>query len=151
MSQRFVLHKDHPDRKQVAENLHAFIDRLPLNRSWKCTIEPYQPTRTAKQRRSLFGAAYGPIMEFMGLQGSDDKAELHRFMCRKFFGERLDVLGRPVPIRTTTRNERGERDEITTKVALEMYAFIQRIAAEQGIDVPDPDPFWREKATKEAA
>lgn len=149
MSQRYVLNADHPGREQVKANLHAFIDRLPADKAWQCVIEPYHRTRTDKQRRTLFGAAYMPIMAFMGLQGSDDKAELHRFFCRKFFGERIDALGRLMPIRTTTRNERGERDEITTVVALEFYSFIQRLAAEQGIDVPDPDPFWKEKAEAE--
>ena len=149
MSQRYILHKDDAGRAQVKANLHAFIDRLPEDKAWQCVVEPYHKTRTARQRMTLFGAAYGPIMEHMGLQGTDDKNELHRFFCRKFFGERIDSIGRMVPIRTTTRNERGERDEISTKVALEFYAFIQRLAAEQSIDVPDPDPFWKEKALQE--
>jgi hypothetical protein len=150
MSQRFILHANDDGRALVKSNLHAFIDRLPEDKAWECVIDKHVKTRTAKQRRTLFGAAYGPIMDFMGLQGSDDKRDLHTFFCRDFFGERMDSLGRMVPIRTTTRNERGERDEISTIVALEIYAFIQRRAAEQGIDVPDPDPFWKEKAQQES-
>lgn len=149
MSQRYILHKNDDSRDQVKANLHAFIDRLPSDKAWQCVIDAYHKPRTTKQRKALFSAAYGPIMEFMGLQGTEDKNELHRFFCREFFGEREDAFGRMVPIRTTTRNERGEREEITTVVALEMYAFIQRRAAEQGIDVADPDPFWKEKAAQE--
>ena len=149
MSQRFILHANDEGRGLVKANLHAFIDRLPEDKSWQCVIDKHVKTRTAKQRRTLFGAAYGPIMDFMGLRGGDDKAELHRFFCRLYFGEREDAIGRMVPIRTTTRNERGERDEISTTVALDMYSFIQEKAAEQGIDVPPPDPFWKEKAQQE--
>jgi hypothetical protein len=29
--------------------------------------------------------------------------------------------------------------------ALDMYAFIQRRAAENGIDVPDPDPMYAQR------
>lgn len=151
MGQRYILHKNDDGRDQVRANLHAFIDRLPVDKAWQVEIVPHHKKRTDRQRRTLFGAAYGPIMAHMGLQGSDDKRDLHTFFCRDFFGERMDSIGRMVPIRTTTRNERGERDEITTVVALEMYAFIQRRASEQGIDVPDPDPFWKENALKEAA
>lgn len=149
MTQRFYLHAKDPGRVLVRANLHAFIDRLPDDKPWLITVEPHRKTRTGKQRRALWSAAYGPVMEFIGLEGAEDKRELHRYFCGAYFGTKLDVLGREVPIRTTTRNERGERDEIDTIEALAFYAFIQRKAAEQGVDVPDPDPFWRENAQRE--
>lgn len=145
----YILHAKHPDRELVRANLHAFIDRLPDTKSWQVIIEQYHKPSTAKQRRSLFGVAYKAIMEATGLRGSRDKERLHENMCGEFFGWKdAPMVGR-VPVRTTTTNERGEREKITTLVALEMYAHIQHLAAEYGVDVPDPDPLWREKAQRE--
>jgi len=146
----YVLHKGDPNRDMVRANLHAFIDRLPDSKSWEIEVTAYHKTRTGKQRRSLFGVAYKAIMEQTGLRGSRDKDRLHENMCGEFFGWKDDALLGRVPVRTTTINERGEKDEITTIDALEMYSHIQQIAAEYGVDVPNPDPFWREKAEREA-
>lgn len=151
MKQRFILHANDEGRALVKSNLHAFIDRLPEDKPWQCVVERFVKKRSPKQRKALFAAAYAPIMEFMGLRGEDEKKELHRFFCCEFFGEKIDQLGRRLPVRTTTRNEQGEHDEISTEVAGDMYAFIQQKAAEQGIDVPDPDPLWRENELKDRA
>lgn len=149
MSQRFFLHANDAGRDLVETNLHAFINRLPKDKPWVCVIDKLVKKRSPKQRKALFAAAYGPIMEFMGLRGEDDKNELHRFFCRKYFGEREDSIGRILPARTTTKNEQGEREEISMQTALDFYQFIQQFAAEQGIHVPDPDPQWRENAERE--
>lgn len=151
MSQRFILHANDDGRALVKSNLHAFIDRLPDGKAWECVIDRHVKKRSPKQRKALFAAAYGPIMDFMGLRGEDDKKELHRFFCCEYFGSRIDQLGRRMPLRTTTRNEQGEREEISMDVAFDMYEFIQQRAAEQGIDVPNPDPLWRENAEREKA
>lgn len=148
--QNFELHANDPGRATVVANLHAFTDRLPADRSFVVSFAPLTKKRTEKQRRALFGAAYRALMEFAGLAGSEDKRELHRFMCRKYFGERSDKLGRMVPLRTTTTNERGEKDEIDTQEALRFYEFLQREGASVGCYVPDPDPFWREQARRAA-
>jgi hypothetical protein len=140
----FVLDPKDPNCENVRANLHRFIDQLPKSKAWEWTWQKYTKTRTPKQRKALFAAAYKPIMEFVGLRGEDDKLELHSFFCGEFWGWREEPMMRKRPLRTTTKNERGERDEISTTVALDFYAFIQQRAAEQGIYVPDPDPFWRE-------
>lgn len=149
-TQPFVLWANHPDREQVRANLSAFIDRLPATKSWRIEISEERPKRTDKQRRSLFGPAYKAIMEATGLRGSRDKDKLHSDLCGEYFGWHNAGITK-VPVRTTTTNERGERDEISTMQALDMYAFVQQFAAEFGIFVPDPDPFWREKAANESA
>jgi hypothetical protein len=142
----FVLDPKNPNCEHIRECLHKFIDQLPRTKAWEWTWRPFQKKRSDKQRKALFGAAYKPIMEFMGLRGEDDKEELHRFFCGEFWGWAKDgPFSSRRPARTTTKNERGERDEIDTKTALEFYAFIQQKAAEQGIYVPDPDPLYREQ------
>jgi hypothetical protein len=109
------------------------------------TVAPYVKKRSSKQRASLFAVAYAAIMEHIGLRGTKDKEDLHQFWCEEYFGyiEATGVSPRR-PKRTTTKNEAGEDDEISTLQALDMYAFIQQRAAENGIDCPDPDPFWRD-------
>lgn len=151
MTQRFFLHANDEGRSLVERNLHAFIDRLPKDKPWVFVVDKLVKKRSPKQRKALFAAAYGPIMEFMGLRGDDDKNELHRFFCNEYFGSKIDQLGRRMPMRTTTKNERGEREEITMDVALDFYSFVQQKAAENGIDVPSPDPLWRENMMKDEA
>lgn len=148
-NQPYILHANAPERDNVRANLHAFIDRLPASKSWSIVVGPYHKPRSDKQRSALFAVAYAPIMEFMGLRGEDDKQYLHTFWMCEFFGRHPELPNKP--LRTTTKNERGERDVITTVVALDFYKFIQQRAAEQGIDVPDPDPFWKENAAREGA
>jgi hypothetical protein len=139
--QTYTLNANGPERPGVTQRAHDFIDRLPANKSWVVSIEPFVKRRSKKQRCSLFGVAYGAIMEAMGLRGAAEKDDLHEFMCGEYFGwTEATPLKRARPVRTTTTNEAGERDEISTLKALDMYAFIQQRAAENGIDVPDPDP-----------
>lgn len=139
----YVLDAKDPNRENVRANLHAFIDRLPTTQSWQFAVTKYHKPRSDKQRKALFGAAYRPLMEYMGLRGERDKEDLHAFFCGEYWGWHPVLKNKPV--RTTTRNERGEREEINTVDALEFYAFIQQRAAEQGVMVPDPDPFWKER------
>ena len=144
--QRYILHANDDTREHVRANAHAFIDRLPAGKSWQIEVREWHKPRSSQQRKALFAAAYGAIMEATGLQGEREKEHLHEYMCMSYWGTKPGVMpGMVVPVRTTTTNEHGERDEIDTQTAMEFYAFIQRKAAECGIDVPDPDPFWREK------
>lgn len=149
MTQSFILHavKDgrFDDRRRILDNARSFIGRLPASKSWEITVSPWHKPRSDKQRRALFGVAYKALMEHMGLRGEEEKEELHRYFCGEFFGTKTDALGRQRPARTTTKDENGNRDEISTAVAMEFYALIQQKAAEVGIDVPDPEVTWREE------
>ena len=141
MSQTFILRANDDGRSLVLSNAHSFLDRLQASQSWELTIKRHVKKRSDKQRGALFGLAYKAMMEFSGLEGEQDKQELHSFFCREFFGTKETPFG-PRPIRTTTKNEQGEYDEIDTQTALAMYAFIQRRAAEVGCFVQDPDPMF---------
>ena len=148
MTQSYALHKLDPRRDLVRANAHAFIDRLPLTKSWRIEIKELHKDRSLRQTAALFGVAYPIIMAATGLQGDADMAQLHRDFCGDFFGWRDGPLGHRRPVRTTTTNERGERDLIDTATMAQFYAFVQRRVAEFGIDVPDPDPLWFEKKRK---
>lgn len=142
--QRYTLNAKGPERAQVLANAHAFLDRLPVNRSWRVEIREARRERSLDQNAATFGVAYAAIMEAVGLEGEDDRKQLHRDFCGDFFGWVDGPLGRQRPRRTTTTNERGERDVIDTETMARFYDFIQRQAAQYGIDVPDPNPFWRD-------
>jgi hypothetical protein len=71
--------------------------------------------------------------------------DLHQAFCGKKFGwVDVEVMGeiRRRPRRTTTTNDQGERDVLSTTEFADFWFMVQRIAAECGIDVPDPDPFY---------
>ena len=135
----------------------ASFDRLVLHflpgEELVLTVEKYEQERTVKQRKTLFGVGYKSLMEQMGLSGEREKDQLHEAMCGEYFGWRDSVIlgsTKRVPVRTTTTNERGERDVISTREQLNFYAFIQRTAAEYGYDVPEPDSEYFRKAEREA-
>ena len=134
----FCLNPD-KDREQVKANIHAFIDRLPPTKAWEVTIEPYRKERSLRQLGALFGVAYKALSEQTGFT----KDELHTYFCGEYFGwQVVDFFGqkKKKPLRTTTTNERGEKDVINTEQQAEMYQFIQMRSAENGLFVPDPDP-----------
>lgn len=144
MSQKYTLNANGPERGNVLAKVHAFVDRLPTSKSWRIEIKEARKERTGHQNRALFGCAYPAIKAVTG----DDIDDLHESFCGKFFGwVDREVMGefKRRPFRTTTTDENGERDVLPTVVFAEFYNTVQRIAAEVGIDVPDPDPFWREQ------
>jgi len=109
-------------------------------------IEPPAKKKTLKQGGAMFGLAYEIIMEYSGLQGSKDKEDLHEYWCGQFFGwVDKEIMGRTkwTPRRTTTKDENGKADPISTVQMAEMYDFIQRECAELGLIIPDPDPMYK--------
>lgn len=130
--------------------LFAFVSAISKKQDVQITIGDVKKPRTSLQNRALFGVAYKTLHEETG----NDPDDLHCYFCGEFFGwHEYDVMGqkRKRPLRTTTTNEHGERDVISTRQLSEFYAFIQQRSAETvGVFVPDPDPrWWHEK--REAA
>lgn len=141
--QRFQLNKGGPERPVVTERATSFINALPQDKSWVIEIRQYHKPRSLKQNAAIFGLAYDVIMEATGLDGEKERERMHTNFCGDFFGWRdVPMVGR-MPVRTTTTNERGERDTIDTVTMAKFYEYIQRTAAEYGIYVPDPDPFYK--------
>ena len=139
-NQTYQLNANGPERPGVTQRAKDFIDRLPLDKSWVIEVKPFRKSRSLDQNAATFGLAYKVIMEATGLEGEEERKQLHRDFCGDFFGWTDGPLGGRKPIRTTTKNERGERDVIDTATMARMYEFIQRTAAGYGIDVPSPDP-----------
>ena len=122
--------------------LFAFLSALVLRQGFQMVVTDIKKQRTSLQNRALFGVAYKTLHQATG----NDPEDLHCYFCGEFFGwHEYDVMGqrRKRPLRTTTTNEHGERDVISTVQLSELYAFIQQRSAETvGVFVPDPDPIW---------
>lgn len=129
------------DRIKVIIEISAFIHSLDADKPWLIDITKLVRKRSGLQRRALWGVAYKVICDETGY---NDK-ELHILLCGEFFGWQVkDMFGnkKRVPVRTTTHDEDGKRDVITTEECAKYYKFIQGFAAEYSVDVPDPDPKW---------
>jgi len=145
MPSTFVLHKNHPGRALVASNLHAFLDKLPVSRSYQVEVKEYRRERTDPQNHALFGVAYPALERETGFT----KDELHEAFCKRFFGTvQKEFAGTVIdkPYRTTTTGPDGKRDVLGTADFARFYDMVQQVGAEAGIFVPDPDPLWREQS-----
>ena len=135
------------ERDRAIELLANFVRHYLPGKDLSVDIEEVAEERTGKQRRALFGVAYKSLMEQMGLAGEREKDQLHEMMCGEYWGWTWSLtLGARsrVPVRTTTRNERGERDVLSVRQQMAFYAWLQRRAAEYGYEIPDPEPeFFR--------
>ena len=141
------------NREGDIESLGRLLEAFLPGRKLTVTVEEAKVERSDLQRRGLFGCAYKALMAQMGLAGESEKNDLHEFLCGDFWGWReKNIMGQihRYPIRTTTRGEDGKRDVISVREQLDFYAWIQRRAAENGYDVPDPDKEWFRKAERDA-
>ncbi len=143
MSQRFVLHAGDSERMRILANCAALLGKLTAAKSWSIEIKQYRKTRTNDQNETLWGLAYPIIAKAIG----EDVNTIHEYMLGEYFGWiESTVFGKKKarPARTTTTGYRGEPDTLSTIDFAGYFDFIQRRAAENGVHVPDPDPFWRE-------
>jgi hypothetical protein len=144
MSEKYTLNAGGPERDQVRANVHAFIDRLSPNKSWRIEIKEARKERTNPQNAALWGVAYPKLTDATGYTPE----ELHHEFCGRFFGwDVVTIFGerRRRPRRTTTTNEQGEHDVLSTRDFAAFYEMVQQVGAEAGIDVPSPDPFRGEQ------
>jgi hypothetical protein len=136
----FTLHANDPNRPNVLANAIKFLGSLPMEKAWDIQIGPHKKTRSPRQNAALFGCAYPAIRE---QTGEDDMDRLHEHFCCLHFGVAETGLGYQKPRRTTTRNEQGQRDVISTMEMAAFYSRVQRECAQFGVWVPDPDPMYK--------
>lgn len=141
-------------RDRKIDSLAAFLRTVMPGKALCVKVTLKKRQRSDAQNNALFGVAYPPLMEFMGLRGEQEKEELHETLCGLFFGwHHYELLGeaRKKPKRTTTRNEQGKRDVIPVTEFMAFYAFVQQRGAEIGCYIPDPDPNWFATHDRKAA
>lgn len=136
--QTFILRKG----TRNFSTLMGFLSTLRTDKEYSVTIGDVKKERSDPQNRALWGCAYKTLRDATG----NDPEDLHTYFCGEYFGwVEYDVMGqtRKRPRRTTTKDENGKRDVISTLDLSDFYAFIQQRSAETvGVYVPDPDPLW---------
>lgn len=141
----FILPKQQP-RDKAIERVVAVLRLLDTAKVWKVKIEVARKSRTDDQNNALWGCAY----KFLREETGNDPQDMHDYFCGEYFGwVDRNIFGKRKrkPRRTTTTDGNGNRDVLSTFEFADFYSFIQqRMAEELGLNVPDPNPHWRERA-----
>ena len=119
----------------------AVLSAAPKDKDIKVTIAEAKKERSDPQNNALHGVAYKALSEFTGYTGP----ELHEVFLKAYFGTvEKELFGETVirPRRTTTTDENGKKNKLSTIEFNAFYAFVQQKGAEIGCWVPDPDPMW---------
>jgi hypothetical protein len=144
--QTIIMPVESPERHaERLQRIAAYFARLDPTKPWQAIVGPWKKERTARQNNAMFGVAYKTLGDFTGYTDT----ELHDLMCRAYFGEtESELMGNRVlrPVRTTTKNERGERDVLSRDEMSRFYNFIVQKAAEIGCYIEDPNPMLRTRA-----
>lgn len=139
-----ILPKEKP-RGDAMDRLLEALMKLDPRKAWRITWEVMRDSRSDKQNNALWGCAY----DFLEKETGNDPDHMHEYFCGEFFGwVEKNVFDRRKlkPKRTTTRDEYGNRDVISTLQFMQFYEFIQRrVAITVGLNVPDPDPNWKQR------
>lgn len=146
ISSTFIFNAD--NRDAIIARLTKFLISWPTSKPCEITVRRFVRSRSNKQNAALWGVAYAVLGEATGYRAE----EMHAYFCGEYFGWNDHAMfgqRKRTPRRTTTTNEQGERDVLSTEDFCEFYAFIQQRAAETvQVNVPDPDPEWFKKAVK---
>jgi len=125
------------DRVDIVTTISEFLIALPPG-SWRVEVCRHRNQRSTEQLAYLWGVAYELLSDATGYE----KQDIHEYLCMMHFGSREKKLPgnriESVPLRTTTENERGERDVLDKPAFCEFVAFVQRFGAYHGIMIPDP-------------
>jgi hypothetical protein len=140
-TQNYFLNGDSFAEK-IRANAISFLNRLDLSKRWKITVEAATKNKTSKQDRALWGVAYKAIGKHYGYSGDAEIKHLHTCFCGDYWGWKVGPMGYNIPVRTTTVDEDGNKVKCSAEDMAGLYALVQRTAAADGCDVPDPDPLW---------
>ncbi len=140
----FVFRPNDRNRSQFIANAIELIGKLSAAKAWQVVVEPYRKEKSDVQNRALWGLAYKILHAETGQEADD----WHEYMLGEFFGwKETEFFGRKKlrPARTTTTDYDGRASKLSTEEFARYFDFIQIRAAQNGIHIPDPDPFWREQ------
>ena len=146
----FILHKNDANRSIVYANLIAFLNRLPLDRSWCIDIVRWVKKKSDPQNKALWGLAY----KILKAETGEGVNLWHEYILGEHFGWReIRLFGKRkiVPARTTTTDYDGKESPLSTIEFADYFEFIQCRAATNGIHIPDPDPFWHQQVEQARA
>jgi hypothetical protein len=103
--------------------------KLPL----EVTQKPWKPARRLEANAYLWKFVYGPVVEELGFT----EEAWHEYQCIRFFGgkqvEKPDGTTETRPIRTTTKDENGERDVLKGDRFNDFLVSAEQFFATKGI------------------
>lgn len=146
--------KEDAIKRQVrAQRVATFLAGLAPARTWEVIVRPFKRTRSSQQNRYERGVACVLLSKVIGYEPD----EIHEYLCGEYWGWKSkgcpktpnNPLGiKDVPVRTTTIGLDGERDVLNKQDYWDFVEFVQRLGAQHGVVIPDPDPeYWlRDKA-----
>jgi hypothetical protein len=135
---------------EVAKFLMAAFPGKPV----RVKVELARPDKTPAQNRYLWAVPYKLLGEHLGMEAE----ELHEWNCGSQWGwkdrkcpktPRNPEGVESVPIRTTTRDENGQPDLCPAEDMAALWERCQRLGANHGLLIPDPDPDYLKKRTTE--
>ena len=137
----FIFSKGRP-RDEMLARIIKFIHKLPVEKAWRVTIEPYRKRRSTSQNAYLWGVCYLTILESGGEQLRGwTKDDLHDYFLGEHFGwEKIEGFGRK-RIKPLHRSAK-----LSTTEFIDFVDFIQQKAAEFGIYIPDPNEYGESNA-----
>lgn len=152
-----LLPKESAEKRQIrVKRIPTFLCALDCNKPWELIVRPFKRSRTNQQNRYLRGVATQMLADALGFENE----EMHEYLCGQHWGWKQEPCPKTpsnqkgvkdVPIRTTTTNEAGERDVLNKRDFWDFVEFIQRLGAEHGIFIPDPDPDYLLHEARRAA
>lgn len=129
------------DIPRLLARIEAYSPGKPIN----VKLSIARPERTPPQLKYLWSVPLRMLANVLGYE----KKEVHEYCCGEFWGwvPRRKINGEIVsePIRTTTEDADGNRDVIDGGEFWRYVEFVQRLGAERGITIPDPDPNYKIK------
>lgn len=131
MNQVFTL----PKKRDAAQlqRIFAVIGGLSADHNWRIEVREQKGVRSDAQNRYLWGVCYRTILDSPGMEGWQND-DIHQYLLGEHFGwETVEMFGkkRLRPLRRSSR--------LTKLEFMDYVAFIQRLMAERGIYIPDPN------------
>lgn len=151
----FILPRDPLLRSARICAVVDHLEDLPLDKSWRVSVEAAKSERSLQQNKYLFGVAYKLISEHTGWE----KDDIHQHCLKKHFGVRLKKVPpsrecpeglQEVPVRTTTTDEQGRRCVLGKMAFAEFVDFVIRFAANVDVYVPAPGEQVEEREVRAA-
>lgn len=137
---RQVYWPDDDSEKRAGKISRLIAATSAQNFPVEITIRRHRKKHSNDARAYLWGVCYALLSEASGYE----KEELHEAMCKSYFGVKpVQVMGQTFdrPLRTTTHNEHGERDELDVSSYGQFIEFVIREAALwYDIAIPPPKP-----------
>lgn len=136
------------NRETVIARIAACLAGLKAGKAYRILIKEEADDRTVQQCRYLNGVPYKLLSDFTGYE----RDEISSHLCGLRWGFKQVRVPRTQnnprgiedrPVRTTTTDEQGNRDVLSTRDFWEYVEFCQRFGAQHGVYIPDPDPSYK--------